>query len=351
MSARSGHGGRQMHSHTTLQYNHYGTTVGTSETKRLRSTQIHTNKEYNKRSPLTAHPDTSGGKFEPRPERVEGGVRAVDVHAILQPKLLQCLAEIRLVIHIEWTSLLCVRHEEVLHPRGLELRVVACQPWCFDHPSGNHLTVVVRVLIDHKGEIELLGNRLHQVRKGCAWGALKRPGRPRAHNARVIAPKRFDVAKYPFVLRILKVVLHLAIASREDLESLMGTGGRDDRVSGCHGRDNVLHDTLSQTVVHPPNTILFGSLERLLADPLDMLGIVAIDTRVTERLFFLPRHLLGVHNTVLWKSWAVRQSARRKRDLWRVQPEQAFNTRRCSRFDHTGCSLKAFCTTVNHWLD
>lgn len=39
-----------------------------------------------------------------------------------------------------------------------------------------------------------------------------------------------------------------------DLESLMGTGGRDDRVSGCHGRDNVLHDTLSQTVVDPPNT-------------------------------------------------------------------------------------------------
>lgn len=261
-----------MHSHTTLQYNHYGTTVGTSETKRLRSTQIHTNKEYNKRSPFTPTPQAVNFS-RARNELRAGSVPLMSMPSS-SPSSSSVLPRFALLFisnglpsyrspsvseHVRATlcpvpqrpaftatTHLCVRHEEVLHPRGLELRVVACQPWCFDHPSGNHLTVVVRVLIDHKGEIELLGNRLtaqqslsdshrsahgvcvcvgaaqldthlHQVRKGCAWGALKRPGRPRAHNARLIAPKRFDVAKYPFVLRILKVVLHLAIASREDL--------------------------------------------------------------------------------------------------------------------------------------
>mmetsp|Transcript_711 Transcript_711/g.983 ORF Transcript_711/g.983 Transcript_711/m.983 type:complete len:120 (-) Transcript_711:761-1120(-) len=102
-------------------------------------------------------------ELNPRSERVEGWIGAINVHSIIEFKFCKCFGQIGLVVHIKWTAFFCTRHEQVLHSRGFEFLMIACQAGGFDNSSCRHFPILVRVFIDDQRQVKFFGNGLDKV--------------------------------------------------------------------------------------------------------------------------------------------------------------------------------------------
>ncbi len=92
--------------------------------------------------------------------------------------------------------------------------------------------------------------------------------------------------------------------------------GRDDRVGGGDGGDDVLDDALCQAERDAGYAELGSAFAGSLVDPRYVVGVVAVELHVvTERVLFRPQQDSGVLYAVLGQTGRVGDGAQREVDL------------------------------------
>ena len=104
-------------------------------------------------------------------------------------------------------------------------------------------------------------------------------------------------------LRVVEhhVIVQRAAAGRRHLEDLGGAGGGDHGIGRGDGGDDVLDHALREAVGDALDAVLRAPLHRLLVDPGDVGGVVAVDGGhvVAEGLLLGPEEEAGVLDAVL----------------------------------------------------
>lgn len=136
---------------------------------------------------------------------------------------------------------------------------------------------------------------------------------------------------------------------RGNLEGLITASRGNDGICRSNGGDDVLDGSLRKGVRDTRNVKLLCSLESLLVDPSDMLGIVLVELR--KGLLLLPGNDMRPLDAVLRLSRDRGDGAKRNRGSGGVHVQLAFYARGEGREDDPGLALEALRAAINQRLD